>query len=161
MPLPPYYDPLGEYEPNTVIYTLTVRCPSRPPPKWLPSIFTREPVVYPKSGYAHTIKPVDTNPDLDCFEYKHLDEMSVKTIDIRSAYFPAEMRCIHTQNESRKCEKGCYVLEKGGDIRRWTCKREDCQGHVYCGLVKKDEEGRACFGKKNNRMVCLENPFVK
>ena len=150
-----HFDPLGETEPDNTIYTLTIRCPARPPPKYLPSFFTRTPATYPNTGGAYTIKPDNTNPNLDCFEAKHLDDMATKVIKIKSAWFPADMRCEHVQN-ARRCEEGCYVLEKGGDIWRWKCKREGCEGHVYEGRVKADGEGRVCFGKKGERMVCIE-----
>lgn len=81
--------------------------------------------------------------------------MAAKTVTLISAHFPADLRCEHVQDE-QKCEKGCYVLEKGGKVSRWRCKREDCEGHVYCGRVMKDDEGFACFGKKGARMVCVE-----
>jgi hypothetical protein len=149
------FDPLGETEPDNTVYTLVVRCPQRPPPKWLPSFLTGTPVRYPKDGRIYTLQPDDTNPNLDCFEEKHLDDMSIKTIKIKSARFPAELRCRHVQNAAKVCEKGCYVLEKGGKIRRWRCKREDCEGHVYEGRTKVDVDGKVCFGKKGERMVCI------
>jgi hypothetical protein len=39
------------------------------------------------------------------------------------------------------CEHGCYFLEKGGKVSRWYCERGDCEGHVYSGVVKKDDNG--------------------
>lgn len=48
------------------------------------------------------------------------------------------------------------MLEKGGEIARWKCTRGDCEGHVYEGRVKEDEEGKVCFGKKGERMVCVK-----
>jgi hypothetical protein len=156
MPTQQYFDPAGETEPENTLYTLTVRCPPRPPPKWLPSFMTRQPVTLPPPGHSSTIKPDNTNPDFDCFEQKHLDEMPTKTVKIKRASFPVEMRCEHLRHETT-CEKGCYVLEKGGSIWRTKCKRNDCEGHVYCGRVKEDEEGKSCFGKKGERMVCVES----
>jgi hypothetical protein len=149
------FDTLGETEPHTTIYTLTVRCPKRPPPKYLPAFLTRTPVTYSKNGRTYTIQPDDTNPNLDCFESKHLDSMSTKTIKIKSYRFPLDMRCAHVQN-ARICEEGCYVLEKGGWIARSKCKREDCEGHVYESRVKQDVDGKVCFGKKGERMACIE-----
>ena len=101
------------------------------------------------SGYD----PVE--PSYDCFELCHLDDMTRKTVKIISAGFPAHMRCEHVR-EGHMCDQGCYVLEKGGDIGRWSCKRKDCEGHVYCGRVLKNREGVACFGEKGARMVCIE-----
>jgi hypothetical protein len=79
---------------------------------------------------------------------------------IKSSWFPADMRCAHVQGlgngGSKKCEAGCYFLEKGGKQIRWRCKREDCEGHVYSGRVKQDKEGICCFAKKGERVVCLE-----
>lgn len=157
--LGPYFDPLGETEPHTTKYTLTVLCPPRPPPRWLPAIFTRPgPSKNPNVGTKFVIRPSDynpANPNYDCFERRHLAQMKAKTVTITSAWFPADMRCEHVQNR-HDCEEGCYVLEKGGDVGRWSCKREDCEGHVYCGRVWEDGDGRACFGKKGARMVCIK-----
>lgn len=71
------------------------------------------------------------------------------------------MRCEHTQGKNgagkdvKGCDKGCYLLEKGGEVATWKCTRSDCEGHVYSGHVKSDDDGRSCFGKKGERMVCL------
>jgi hypothetical protein len=151
-----HFDPLGETEPENTVYTLTVRCPPRPPPKWLPSFMTRTPVTHPNSGATYTIKPDETNSNLDCFERKHLANMPTKVIKIKRGLFPLDMRCAHVR-DSTTCDHGCYVLEKGGDIsRRWCSKEKGCEGHVYCGRVKEDEEGNSCFGKKGERIVCIE-----
>lgn len=157
--LGPYYDMLGEFEPHTTKYTLTVLCPPRPPPHWLPDIFTRPGPSKPNLGTAYTIRPSDYNPadpNYNCFEWRHLEDMRQKTVTIRSGWFPADLRCEHVQ-EGHKCEQGCYVLEKGGRVSRWRCSREDCEGHVYCGRVAKNHRGVACFGKKGARMVCIES----
>lgn len=81
--------------------------------------------------------------------------MTVKTVKVKSHRFPAALRCKHVQND-KVCEQGCYVLEKGGEVRRFRCRREDCEGHVYCGNVKEDEGEVKCFGKKGSRLVCFE-----
>lgn len=156
--LGPHFDPLGETEPHTTKYTLTVLCPPRPPPHWLPAIFTRPPAERPNAGTTYRIRPSDfdpVKPNYDCFELRHLGDMTSKTVKITSAWFPTDMRCEHIHTEY-KCEEGCYVLEKGGDLKRWVCKRQDCEGHVYCGRVIKDGKGVACFGKKGERMVCVQ-----
>ncbi len=83
--------------------------------------------------------------------------MEVKVVKIKAHYFPLDMRCSHvSQGRERKCDRGCYVLEKGGDAGSWTCKANDCEGHAYVGEVKKDDEGIACFGKSKMKMVCIE-----
>ena len=151
----PYFDPLGETEPNTTRYTLTVMVPPRPPPRWLPSIFTNKPSTHPGKIDGHKLPESNSNSNFDLFELKDIDVLATKAVAIKSAWFPAEMRCAHVQKR-RLCEQGCYFLEKGGDVTRWWCKREDCEGHVYCGRVMMDDEGRSCFGKKGGRMVCLE-----
>jgi hypothetical protein len=79
--------------------------------------------------------------------------MPTKIVKLKAWQFPVAMRCAHVQH-GRKCEEGCYVLEKGGDVRRWSCRREDCEGHVYGRDVLMDERGKACFGKKGERLVC-------
>jgi hypothetical protein len=153
MALGPYFDPLGETEPHTTLYTLEVYIPARPPPSWLPDIFTRPaPVRY----NPNKLPQEDTNPNLDCFESKHLDNIRTKTMTIQSAWFPPEMRCEHVQGGEKKCDQGCYFLEKGGKVSRWRCERVGCEGHVYCGRVEKDFLGQACFGEKGKRMVCLK-----
>ena len=81
--------------------------------------------------------------------------MSTKKIKITSHWFPPEMRCAHVQN-ARICKEGCYVLEKGGQVARSKCKREDCKGHVYVSRIKQDGDGKACFGEIRKRMVCIE-----
>jgi hypothetical protein len=155
MALGPYFDPLGETEPENTIYTLTVCCPPRPPPKWLPSFVTRTPVTHPNTGAAYTIKPDDTNPNLDCFEEKHLEDVRTKVIKLKRSLFPLSMRCVHVRDKTT-CDERCYFLEKGGVVSRWWCSEEKgCEGHVYCGRVKKDGEGNSCFGKKGERMVCI------
>lgn len=149
---------LGETEPHTTKYTLTVLCPPRPPSRWLPSIFTRPGPSTPNVGATYTIRPSDydpVNPNYDCFELRHLRDMQSKTIKLISAWFPADLRCDHVY-KGYGCEEGCYVLEKGGEISRWRCEREDCEGHVYCGSVLKDRNGVACFGKKGARMVSIQ-----
>jgi hypothetical protein len=150
-----YFDPTGETEPENTMYTLTVRCPPRPPPSWIPAIFTRTPVTHSNTGSAWTIKPDETNANLDCFEGKHLADLPMKVMKVERTYFPLNMRCKHLRH-STTCTEGCYVLEKGGSIWRWKCSRSDCEGHVYCGQVKEDREGRSCFGKGGKRLVCLE-----
>jgi hypothetical protein len=154
MPEQYHFDPLGETGADNAVYTLTVRCPLRPPCKWLPSFMTRQPVPCLPSGYTYT-KPDHANPNFDCYERKHLDDMLKKVVKIKRAAFPLEMRCDHLRHDT-KCKKGCYVLEKGGSIWRKKCKRSDCEGHVYCSPVKEDEKGKSCFGKKGGRMVCVD-----
>jgi len=151
-----YFDPLGETEPNTTKYILTVLIPPRPPSRWLPSIFSNKPSENTDLvAAAHKLPASNTNPNFDLFELKDIDVLDTKTVIIRSAWFPCDMRCAHVQKEY-ECKEGCYFLEKGGDVARWRCKREDCEGHVYCGKVMTDDEGKSCFGKKGQRMVCLE-----
>jgi hypothetical protein len=125
-------------------------------------MFTRQPSTHPNSG--STFKLPASSPSSDCFEHKDLADMLTKTVTIKSSSFPADMRCAHLQglgNGGKKvCDEGCYFVERGGgkhgEEARWHCKREDCEGHVYCGKVKEDEDGVCCFGKKGERMVCLE-----
>ncbi|KAF1935446.1 hypothetical protein EJ02DRAFT_127614 [Clathrospora elynae] len=156
MPLHQFFDPLGETEPCTTLYTLTVYKPPHLLASWIPRLVTRTPVTHPNSGATYKISPDHLNPDLDCLELKHLDDMATKIVTIKSAWFPPDMRCDHVQGGEKRCDQGCYVREKGGRVNRWTCERRDCDGHVYCGRVKLDNEGKACFGESGKRMVCLE-----
>ena len=153
----PHWDPLGEYEYHNTVYTVSVCAPARPPPRFLPSFLTRKPVVVNPST-AHVIRPPREHPPpYDCFDTQDLDCMKISKVKIKAHDFPPEMRCRHvSQGRERTCDQGCYVLEKGGPIRRWRCKRSDCKGHVYVGPVKKDSDGVACFGKRRRRMVCVE-----
>jgi hypothetical protein len=142
-------------KPVDIVYTLTVRDPPRPAPRWLPSFIARKPVNYAKHGTrAKTIKPDNTNPNSDCFELKHLneDDMGLKTVEIKATHFPVEMRCAHLK-DSTVCDQKCYVFEKGGRCFRKKCSRHDCQGHVYVSAVMEDVQGRSCFGKKGGRLV--------
>ena len=84
-------------------------------------------------------------------------DMPTKKIKIKRALFPLELKCSHLRH-ANVCSHGCYVLEKGGSIWRKKCAREDCEGHVYVGRVKEDEQGVSCFGKRCHRLVCLEEP---
>ncbi|KAH7080989.1 hypothetical protein FB567DRAFT_551754 [Paraphoma chrysanthemicola] len=152
----PYFDPAGEYEPANTIYTLTVRCPPRPPPKWLPDFVTREPYKPKNVGATYTIKPDNYGkPNYDYFTVSEMNSMRVKTVTLKSWQFPPELRCAHVQI-SKTCDRGCYILEKGGDHCRWRCRREGCQGHVFDRNVLTDGNGVACFGEKGKRMVCSD-----
>lgn len=160
----PFWDPLGEYEPHDTVYTLLVFTPNRPSSSWLPDIFTRQPIKAPKNK-MHVIKS-SQSPNFDRFGLFDLYDMKQKTIKIKSHNFPPEMRCSHIYGGKAKvCDNGCYFLEKGGEVSRWHCKDGACEGHVYCDNVRghvacasnvEDREGIACFGKKGERMVCLE-----
>ncbi|KAH6863840.1 hypothetical protein B0T12DRAFT_325106, partial [Alternaria alternata] len=88
----PYFDPLGETEPNNTRYTLTVVVPPRPPPHWLPSIFKNKPSTHSSNAGAHKLPVSNNNPNLDLFEFKDIGILATKTITIKSAWFPAEMR---------------------------------------------------------------------
>jgi hypothetical protein len=157
MTLGAHFDPLGETEPEDTVYTLQIICPPRSSPTWLPSFMTRTPVTDANSGSTYTVKPDKTNANLDCFERKHLADMPRKTIKIKRALFPLELRCGHVRYE-KECSHGCYLQEKGGRIWRKKCASDDCEGHVYVGGIKEDERGISCFGKKSHRLVCLEDP---
>ncbi|PSN74233.1 hypothetical protein BS50DRAFT_627578 [Corynespora cassiicola Philippines] len=150
------FDPLGETEPNDIVYTINAYCPPRPPPGWIPKIFTGERIDHKNRTYeSFRIRPEQTGPNYDCFEGKDLDDMGVKTIKIKSFHFPADIRCEHVQN-SKTCNEICYVLERSGDrLVRWRCKSESCEGHVYCGTVKEYGNEFACFGNKGKRLVAI------
>ncbi|KAF2641995.1 hypothetical protein P280DRAFT_517001 [Massarina eburnea CBS 473.64] len=154
------FDPLGEYEDHDTIYTLSVSIPPRPPPRYLPSFLTRQPV---SAVPHHIIRPTPLQSDpqtYDNFHPRDLSDMKTKTVKVKAHRFPLDMRCEHVYGgKETVCRGGCYVLERG-EIARWFCKREDCGGHVFVGEVKKDDEGRACFGKKGERMVCMEVAYL-
>jgi hypothetical protein len=152
-----YFDLSGETEPEYTIYELSARVLPRPPSKWMPKIVTRKPVTYPE---YYTIPKDNNNPNLDCFELGDVQDITERKVKrIKRALFPLHMRCDHVRYNNA-CEEGCYILEKGGSFCRTKCKRSDCEGHVYNGRVKEDIEGRSCFGKKRQRLVCLITPIV-
>ncbi|KAF2247017.1 hypothetical protein BU26DRAFT_339515 [Trematosphaeria pertusa] len=148
-----FFDPLGEWEDRNTVYTLVVHIPSRPPRRYVPQVHAT-PAPQDKSKY-------------DCLKHSDLKDMKKETIKIKSHDFPWQLRCQHVRWKT-ECKEGCYVREKGGDIARSTCKRADCEGHVYMGSVKGkvSDDGEACsekvsddrvacFGKKGERLVCL------
>jgi hypothetical protein len=140
-------------------YTLTIYTPPRPPPSYLPAFLFRDNNPAPRT---FVIRERLEKPNYDYFEERHLDDMETKTIKILARDFPPQMRCRHVREPDNKssfrgCKEGCYFLEKGGEkVRRFRCKRPECEGHVYCGKVKKIEEGVMCFGEKGKRLVCLD-----
>jgi hypothetical protein len=169
-----HWNSASDYEPHNTIYTLAVFIPPRPPPKYLPAFLTREPL---DTSPFHVIRPKSPTLDYTCFERRDLRDMRTKTVKIKSHDFPVELRCKHLVDQT-VCRVGCYVLEKGGkEVRRFRCGRSDCDGHVYCGNIKelrrfrcykedcighlycedsKEDDHVSCFGKKGERMVCIE-----
>jgi hypothetical protein len=147
----PYDD--GLYESDQTPYELMVFQPPSPSAPWktkIPKIFTRKPTAYPNVG---KLSPGNSNPNIDNFRFNDLLKAPQKTVKITSQSFHLHLRCDHVEKD-RKCDKGCYVREKGGKEK---CARKDCAGHVYMGKVK-EHEGVKCFGVKGKRMVCLERP---
>lgn len=152
MGIPPYFDPEGEYEPSTTIYTLAAYCPERPP-TGLKKLFADK-----RKNCSHRADmPLHNhNPDLDNFTEKDLARMQIKDIKIKTVQFPVSMRCEHLPNDTNTCREGCYVLEKKGGPSRYRCARNDCQGHVYSGAVKREKDNVECFGNKGERLVLLD-----
>jgi hypothetical protein len=154
--MPSTYGTYIEVEPSNTPYTISAYQPPQPPSRWtrwLPDIFTRIPVTYPNAGPTYQIpsdSPYSTQHSFRFSDLKRFN-MPLKSVKLRSGYFPADMRCIHVTHK-RYCTKGCYFIEKGG-VRVRTCKRVDCMGHVYMGKVLEDKYGRSCFGKKGERLV--------
>lgn len=151
-----HFDPLGETAPSDTVYTLAVHVPPRTNSlsELLPKFLTRTPVK--AEAHVFLIRPDNTNPNLDCFERKHLDDIKLKNFKIKMMLFPIDMRCQHLRY-STTCAEGCYFMEDGGKHSRSKCSRFNCQGHVYQGTVLQDDEGRKCFGKKGQRMVCMKD----
>ncbi|KAL5419881.1 hypothetical protein PMIN04_006773 [Paraphaeosphaeria minitans] len=149
----PDWEPIGKPEPRETTFTLTVYTPPRPPPKYLPAFLTREPL---DTKPFHVIRANDPTPDYTQFEWRHLSDMPTKIVKVKAYRVPEALRCTHL-DDSLVCHEGCYVLEKGGkEVRRFRCGRGECEGHVYCGHVKEDEESVKCFGKKGGMLVCIE-----
>ncbi|CBX99609.1 predicted protein [Plenodomus lingam JN3] len=144
-----YFDPVGLTEPNTTPYTLTVYNPPRTSSRWLPSFLRSRSITSEKSSSAYMTLLDETDPNPDCSKPEHLRDLPTKTITIKAFLFAPELRCMHLQQGATVCNQGCYFRERGGDeSTRWRCERADCEGHMYCGLVLKDDNGKACFGEK-------------
>ena len=143
----------GEYEFGDTVYTLTVYVPPRPPTSWLPTFTTHKPIWQSREDPLYLRIPEDTSEKPPyVFKHANLKDMAIAQVRIKSKYFPYNFRCPHVR-ESKECDYGCYLLEKGGKGRE-MCKRRDCEGHVYAGGTKMGEFGR-CFGKKGTRLVAL------
>lgn len=100
-------------------------------------------------------RPSSRSSKYEDFTKGDLDPTEMTTVKILSRDFPAEMRCSHIR-KALTCDEGCYVLEKGGGRLDRTCSRKGCQGHAYCGNVAMNNDSVACFGKKGQRMVCID-----
>jgi hypothetical protein len=140
---PPYFDPLGEFEPDSTKYRIFV-CRPRQSHPWN-QLF---------SYLGHSDESKKNTPVEKGYDESDLTYMEGNIITMESKYFPYSMRCSHVQRGSLACTKRCYVLEKGGGMRK--CKRSDCRGHVYNGRVK-ESNGIECFGKsESQRLVCID-----
>jgi hypothetical protein len=157
--MPSTYGTYVETEPSSTLYTLSAYKPPQSPSRWtrwLPPIFTRIPVTYPNTRSTYRIPGDLPNYEKHAFEFSDIKNlnMPLKTVKLRSSSFPLDMRCTHVAKKNY-CMNGCYFLEKGGTNVR-TCKRADCMGHVYMGSVLRDKHKQSCFGKRGERLVCIE-----
>ncbi|EUC30416.1 hypothetical protein COCVIDRAFT_107796 [Bipolaris victoriae FI3] len=157
----PSIDPLEEYEWSKLPYKLTVLVPPRPPRRWM----SLRPGGTSTRQNAHDIPELprpNSHADFSRVSLEDLPGLPTKTVVVKSDAFPWDMRCRHSRGAHgaavgvRGCKGGCYVLEKGGEVSSWKCASSECEGHVYCGKVMKDKDGVCCFGKKGERLVCLE-----
>lgn len=154
------FDPLGEYEDHNTIYTLTVLIPEKIPGRFSQFI-NRRPVDYSyyeserdyRTGGSKFAPP--SKPSSHALGADDLAFMKAKVVKIKATHFPPDFRCAHVQTKERKCERGCYLLERGGEDPNWKCDRVDCEGHRYSGRRKEDGEGQWCFGKKGERLICV------
>jgi hypothetical protein len=140
---------------SDVEYFLTVYTPKRKQ-SMRPAASHRTHIPKNEGGYMiYTPKPNPGVKQYNGFEFKDLVDMKTKEVKIseRDLMF----KCHHIQELGvRECKVGCYVLEKGGNNSDWDCQRADCQGHVYSGPSAWANNGFACFGKKGERMVCID-----
>lgn len=143
-------DPLGEYEDQTTLYTLRILIPARPPGRF--SRFLHRPPPADFSTYM-SVDPLSIPPP-GGLNNTSLSAMKSKTIKLKAWNFPLDFRCSHVE-DNRSCDRGCYVLERGGEEPDFKCSREDCEGHRWVGGKKKDGKNRICFGKKGDRLVCI------
>ncbi|KAF2266477.1 hypothetical protein CC78DRAFT_578178 [Lojkania enalia] len=151
-----YWDLYDEYEDHTATYTITVLCPPRP--SCLSRLFAlpTSPLTAfhnasssPTSSSATTSHPASASTT-DLAGYRP------KILKLKAGQFFYELRCSHLR-DSRTCASGrCYVMERGGEGVRWWCKEGECEGHKHMEFVKRGEDGGACFGRKGERVVCIE-----
>ncbi|KAF2652943.1 hypothetical protein K491DRAFT_780721 [Lophiostoma macrostomum CBS 122681] len=157
----------------TKIYTLTVYVPDKiPSPISIWWDRKSHPVDYSPSNYnpERDFKIGNGNPkyflpsttrtcDLD---RDNIPDMKTKEVRIKGSQFPSEFRCSHVLKGAYKCASGCYVLEKGDESLR-KCGTEEgnvenpaCEGHRWVTYMKMNEDGWLCFGKKGERLICIE-----
>jgi hypothetical protein len=114
---------------------LRVFVPRRPLPRWLPSIFTRQPSLHPNSGSAYKLPAAAPNLNYDCFELKDLDEILMETmeVEVRSNWFLglitfastllSYMRLRQSSNglpsHSSRSNDIPYVSKKAVKLNRW------------------------------------------
>lgn len=165
-------DPLGEYEDQNSIYTLTAYVPDRIPNRYQQWVeFRSSPLDYSSYDprWDHMLggnpKFMPYQPPSYVLRSTDLKDMKLKVFKVKAYMFPLEMRCSHVCGTLggpvvRECREGCYILERegerGGSGPGWRCERKDCEGHRYCGRKRFDENGRWCFGKKGERLVCIQ-----
>ncbi|KAF2120286.1 hypothetical protein BDV96DRAFT_642125 [Lophiotrema nucula] len=133
-----YHDILGEYEDHDTVYTLLVRYAQKPP--------------HLNRLFALPGSPMSQERSATLYD---IPAMKVKKMKFKAYQFPYELRCKHVQDDEKECKSGiCYVLDYGTGM---ACRAKECEGHGYAGLVKRSEEGVECFGKKGERIVCIES----
>ncbi|KAL5371303.1 hypothetical protein DPSP01_014362 [Paraphaeosphaeria sporulosa] len=128
------------------IYKIHACVPPRPPSPWWPKLFARDPIY---ASSPHIIRPRYT-PIYENFTNKDLEHMDQKVVEIKSKHFPEEFRCKHIYNSAR-CDKRCYMLEKGGKGQR-VCETPRCKGHIQQPFIY-SHDGEICFGSNNTRIV--------
>jgi hypothetical protein len=162
----PYHDPLNQYDNHDEVYTLKTYVPARVPGtfrKWLhnnmnPAVRTGyDPAVDYRNGENQECQPLREKPQ-EALMPQDLPNMKFKTVKLMAYEFPLDFRCLHVQTGSdRSCNKGCYLLERGGDGHPWKCKSQKCEGHRWNGGRKMSDKGAWCFGHKGKRLVLLED----
>jgi len=141
-----YFDPEGHYEYGDEAYLLVVYDPPRC--SRVSNLFSRW------SDRASTSRSDRTT---DHHQYTQRDLKDMPTIEMRlnARNFPYEFRCEHARR-NRRCQHGCYLVERGGSHRGPRCGKSDCEGHVYADQVKEVANRVRCFGRSGSRLVLLK-----
>ncbi|KAF2740738.1 hypothetical protein EJ04DRAFT_548267 [Polyplosphaeria fusca] len=148
-----YFDLLDEYEPGDTLYTINVLCPPKPASRLSKLFAIPKSPTSPVSPSPALLSPCSTIAKTPLY-WPDVKGMKLKEIKLKAYNFPHELRCEHLDGEKTCKNAGCYVLERSGT--GWKCANSRCEGHIYSGFVRRKEDGVACFGRKGERIVCIE-----
>ncbi|KAF1995599.1 hypothetical protein P154DRAFT_340131 [Amniculicola lignicola CBS 123094] len=162
------FDPSGQFQLHTDQYTIVVLTTEKPPSRL--SKFLHLPSSRNKDK-AKDGDPASASPSgaMKLSGPSDLEGLKQKTVKLQAGQFPFDSRCVHLttmRTEANKywgsdmeCLRGtCYLAERGASGEgSWTCSREGCESHTYPReYIQESEDGKACFGRKGERIVCLK-----